>query len=162
MRRTLLYTLLLALAAGTTCCLTATAQADTAPQQSSAPPAQTDAPPATPKPKHMDSNPHREMKKLSKDLSLTSDQQAKIEPIITSRDQQVQALEADTTLAPKQQKKQMRSAKLAADAQIEAVLTDAQKTQYEQMKANKGGKHSAIPAAGDPSSPQTPPPPAPQ
>jgi hypothetical protein len=36
---------------------------------------------------------------MAKKLGLTADQQAKIEPILADRDQQVQSLRANTTLA---------------------------------------------------------------
>ena len=93
---------------------------------------------------------------MAADLGLTSDQQTKLEPIITGRDKQIEDAQADTSLSMKEKRKKVRSIRMDADTQIEAMLTDAQKTQYEQMKqTHKGGKRGNAPAAA-PAAPQPP------
>jgi protein CpxP len=79
-------------------------------------------------------------KRMAKKLGLTADQQAKIEPILADRDQQVQTLRANTGLAPNDRKAQLRSVVQDSDSKIEAFLSDNQKQQYELMKQNRRAK----------------------
>jgi protein CpxP len=94
-------------------------------------------------------NPRHQAKKMAKQLGLTPDQVSKIEPILADRDQQVQGLRSDTTLAPTDRKAKMHSLRQESDSRIEAILTDAQKQQYEQIKqTRKANRHqqAAAPA----------------
>jgi periplasmic protein CpxP/Spy len=77
---------------------------------------------------------------MAKKLGLTADQQAKIEPIFADRDQQVASLRANTALAPKDRKLQIHSVMRDTDGKISALLTDAQKQQYEQLKQDRRAK----------------------
>ena len=77
---------------------------------------------------------------MAKKLGLTADQQAKIEPILADRDQQVQTLRANATLAPSDRKAQLRSVVQDSDSKIEALLNDTQKQQYEQLKQSRHAK----------------------
>jgi periplasmic protein CpxP/Spy len=108
---------------------TAAPQAQTAPQPHRAP------------------DPQRQTKRMAKKLSLTADQQAKIEPILADRDQQMQSLRANTALAASDRKAQFRSVVQDSDSKIEAVLTDTQKAQYEQMKQSRRTKHQQAQSA---------------
>jgi hypothetical protein len=83
---------------------------------------------------HKVTNPHHQAKRMAKKLGLTPDQQSKIEPILADRDQQVQSLRADTTLAPRDRRAKLRDIRQDSDTRIEAFLSDTQKQQYEQMK----------------------------
>jgi hypothetical protein len=86
---------------------------------------------------------------MAKALGLTPDQVSKIEPILADRDQQVQSLRSDTTLAPSDRKAKMDGIRQDSDSRIEALLTDAQKQQYEQIKqSRKANRHqqTAAPA----------------
>ena len=79
---------------------------------------------------------------MAKELSLTPDQMSKIEPILADRDQQVQSLRSDTTLAPNDRKAKMHGIRQESDTQIEAILNDTQKQQYEQIKqSRKANRH---------------------
>jgi periplasmic protein CpxP/Spy len=107
--------------------------------QSAPPPASAQSP--APRPAHVP-NPRHQAKKMAKELGLTPDQVSKIEPILADRDQQVQGLRTDTTLAPSDRKAKMHGIRQDSDTRIEAVLTDTQKQQYEQIKqARKASKH---------------------
>jgi Spy/CpxP family protein refolding chaperone len=109
-------------------------------QDQSAPPAAS-APSPAQRPAHVP-NPRHQAKKMAKALSLTPDQVSKIEPILADRDQQVQSLRSDTTLAPNDRKAKMRSIRQDSDSRIEALLTDTQKQQYEQIKqSRKANRH---------------------
>ncbi|MBB5343389.1 hypothetical protein [Tunturibacter empetritectus] len=86
-------------------------------------------------------NPQHQAKMMAKKLGLTTDQQAKLEPILADRDQQVESVRADSTLAPKDRRAKLRGINQDSDSKIESVLSDTQKQQYEQMKQDrKAGK----------------------
>ena len=79
---------------------------------------------------------------MAKALALTPDQVSKIEPILADRDQQVQGLRSDTTLAPNDRKAKMHGIRQDSDTRIEAILNDTQKQQYEQIKqSRKANRH---------------------
>ena len=109
-------------------------------QDQSAPPAASAQSPAQ-RPAHIP-NPRHQAKKMARALGLTPDQTAKIEPILADRDQQVQSLRADTTLAPNDRKAKMHGIRQDSDNRIEALLTDTQKQRYEQIKqSRKANRH---------------------
>jgi protein CpxP len=108
------------------------------------------APPAVSaqRPAHVP-NPRHQAKKMAKALGLTPDQVSKIEPILADRNQRVQSLRSDTTLAPSDRKAKMHGIRQDSDSRIEALLTDTQKQQYEQIKqSRKANRHqqAAAPA----------------
>lgn len=83
-------------------------------------------------------DPHKQAVRLAKELNLTPDQTAKLEPVFADRDQKIAALKANTSLAPKDAKKQMRQIQMSTQQQLGAILTP---DQMEEMKAlRKGGK----------------------
>ena len=89
---------------------------------------------AATKPAHQAPDPQRQTARLSRKLQLTPTQAAKIEPILQSRIQQMQQLRADTTLAPGDRRAKMRTLMQDSNAQLQAVLTDSQKQQYQLMQ----------------------------
>ncbi len=108
-------------------------------QDQSAPPAvSSQAPAASPtqRPVHVP-NPQHQAKKMAKELGLTPDQVSKIEPILADRDQQVQSLRSDSTLAPQDRKQRVHGIRRDSDSKIEAILNDSQKQQYEQIKQSR-------------------------
>jgi Spy/CpxP family protein refolding chaperone len=109
-------------------------------QDQSAPPAVSAQSPAQ-QPAHVP-NPRHQAKKMAKELSLTPDQMSKIEPILADRDQQVQSVRSDATLAPKDRKAKVHGIRQDSDSRIEALLNDTQKQQYEQIKqSRKANRH---------------------
>jgi periplasmic protein CpxP/Spy len=112
-------------------------------QDQSAPPA---ASAAAQRPAHVP-NPRHQAKKMAKALGLTPDQVSKIEPILADRDQQVQSLRSDTTLAPSDRKAKMHGIRQESDSRIEAILNDTQKQQYEQIKQSRKANRHQQPAA---------------
>jgi protein CpxP len=82
-------------------------------------------------------NPQHQAKRMAKELGLTPDQVSKIEPILADRDQQVQSVRSDNTLAPKDMKKRVHGIRRDSDSKIEALLSDSQKQQYEQIKQSR-------------------------
>ena len=92
-------------------------------------------------------NPQKQAKKMAKKLGLSSDQVAKIEPILADRSQQVQTVRADATLAPQDRAAKLKGIRQDSDSKIEALLTDTQKQTYEQMKQNHKGHRQQQQAA---------------
>ncbi|KAA6464747.1 hypothetical protein DYQ86_01935 [Acidobacteria bacterium AB60] len=93
-------------------------------------------------------NPDKQAKHLAKELGLSQDQVAQIKPILADRDQQIQSLRADTTLAPQDRHQKMRALMQDSKSKIEAVLNDSQKEQFEQMIANRRGHHKGAQPSG--------------
>ncbi len=111
-------------------CGVCAAQAQSAapqPQTTSAP-----APSTTMKPPR----PEREIRRLTKQLSLTADQQTKLRPIIEAQDKQIDQVQVDTTLSDTQKKERITSIRQNSRTQIEPLLTDTQKQLYAQMRGN--------------------------
>ena len=78
-------------------------------------------------------DPARQARHMAKQLGLSADQVSQIEPVIADRQQQMESLRSDTSLTPRQRRKQMRSIMRDSNSKIEAVMTDSQKQQYEQL-----------------------------
>jgi Spy/CpxP family protein refolding chaperone len=107
---------------------------------------------AAPAPVHV-ANPRHQAAKLAKELNLTPDQTAKIEPILADRDQKIAALKTDTTLAPKAFKKQMHAIQLNAKEQMDAVLTPEQAEQLKTLQHTHAPKSQPAPQATPMSAP---------
>ena len=78
-------------------------------------------------------DPVRQARHLGKQLGLSADQISQIEPVIANRQQQMESVRSDTSLTPRQRRKQMRSIIRDSKSKMEAVMTDSQKQQYEQL-----------------------------
>lgn len=111
-------------------------------------PAEAPAPP--PQARQHAHNPHHEARKLSRQLGLTPDQTAKIEPILADRDQKMDALKADTSISPMIFNQQRKAIHQQTEQQLSTILTP---DQLQQMKTLHHHNNSAPPA-------QAPPPPA--
>lgn len=115
-----------------------------------APPAASSQAPSDAQPPRHTPNPQHQAKMMARKLGLTPDQESKIEPILADRMQQVQSARADTTLAPADMQAKIRGINQNSDGQIQAILNDTQKQQYEQMKQNRRAERQQEPA-GPPS-----------
>ena len=104
---------------------------------------------ATPKPAHQAPDPQRQTARLSRKPQLTPEQAARIEPILQSRQQQMQQLRADSTLAPRDRRARMRSIMQDSNTQLQAVLTDSQKQQYQQMQQQAMQRRQDKRSSGD-------------
>ncbi len=82
-------------------------------------------------------NAKQQLKHLTRMLGLTADQQAQIQPILETEDQKMKALWQDDSLSPEDRRSQMMQLHRDSRAQLEAVLTDAQKQKYEQMEQER-------------------------
>ncbi len=95
-------------------------------------------------------NPHRQTVRLAKELNLTPDQRAKVEPILASRDQQFAALRTNNSLAPTDLHKQMRAIQQSTRQQLNSVLTPDQMQQFksiQQARRNRSQAPTPAPAA---------------
>lgn len=86
-------------------------------------------------------NPQRQAEFLTKKLNLTSDQSAKIQPILADRDQKMQALWQNQQLAPQDRHQQMRAINQTAEQQMAGVLSPDQMTQLKALKHERRGHH---------------------
>ena len=113
-------------------------------------------------------NARRQLKRLTARLNLTADQQQQILPILQQRDKQMRAIHDDSSLQPQQRRQQMRDLMQGTRQKLEAVLTDSQKQQYEDMmkrgrermgNGGMGPNGGPPPPGGQPGNPPPPPPP---
>lgn len=94
---------------------------------------------------HHEINPDRQASHLGKKLGLTGDQVAQIKPILEARQQQMQNLRSDTSLAPQDRHAKAQEIMQDSKTKIEAVLNDTQKQQFEQMLQERRAHHHAQP-----------------
>jgi Spy/CpxP family protein refolding chaperone len=114
-----------------------------APDSSQAPAANAaQAAPSQPGQQHRNFDPSQFAAHLGKKLSLSSDQVAQITPILTARQQQMQTLRADASLTEQDRHTKRRAIMQDTNSKIEAVLTDSQKQQFEQMLAQRRQHHN--------------------
>lgn len=72
---------------------------------------------------------------LTQMLNLTSDQQAKIRPILDNESQQMQTLRENTSMSRDEKMTQMRSIRENTMSQITPVLTPDQQQKWQQMQS---------------------------
>lgn len=102
---------------------------------------------------HRGMNTDRQLKRMTKQLSLSADQQSQIKPILDSRQQQMQALWQDQSLSRQDRRQKMMAIQQDSSSKIEAVLSDSQKQQYEAMQQKMSQRRMHGQGGGD----QTPP-----
>lgn len=108
------------------------------------------APPTTAKTHQHTRNPQREAARLSKKLNLSSDQTAKLEPILADRDQKIAALKSDSSITPMIAQKQRQAIRQQTRQQLAAILTP---DQMQQLKSRHHG-HGAPAQTGSQTTPQ--------
>jgi periplasmic protein CpxP/Spy len=104
-----------------------------------------------------------QIKHLSKKLSLSDDQQAKLKPIFEDQRKQMEAIHSDSSLSREDRFSKMQALRQSSDAQIKSVLTEEQQKSFDKMRAEqqermkrwrRGGDNAPPPAGGSPDSPQ--------
>ena len=109
----------------------------------------------------------RQLKRMTKQLNLTPDQQQQMLPILQDQHAKMKAMHEDTSLTPQQRREQGRTLMQDTHQKLEAIMTDSQKQQFEQtMQQRRQRMHDRMgqgsgnppPDAGNP----PPPPPPPQ
>jgi Spy/CpxP family protein refolding chaperone len=81
------------------------------------------------------------MARLTSELSLTDDQQAKIKPLLDTFHSTMQANRADTTLTQQEKMAKNKEARESLNTQINAILTPDQQTKFAAMQAKMHGHH---------------------
>ncbi|MHB8301886.1 MAG: hypothetical protein ACYDC6_03465 [Acidobacteriaceae bacterium] len=82
--------------------------------------------------------PRRQLRHLTRMLNLTADQQHQMLPILRNRMKQMQAIGDNTSLSEQQRHQQMRALMMGTRQKLEAVMTSAQRQQFEQrMQQNR-------------------------
>jgi Spy/CpxP family protein refolding chaperone len=82
---------------------------------------------------------------LTQMLNLTSDQQAKIKPILETESQQMEALHSDTSMSREDRMAKMQSIHQATSSQITPILTSEQQQKWQQMQARHMRPGGAVP-----------------
>ena len=78
-------------------------------------------------------DPNRQLERLTHELNLTTDQQTQIKPLLLERQQKMQALSENQSLAPEDRRTQMRTIMEGSNNSIKAVLNDDQKQKFDAM-----------------------------
>ena len=104
---------------------------------------------------HGPMSPDQKLQMMTSQLNLTTDQQAKIKPILESESQQMQALHQDSSLSREDRMSKMQQIRQGTNEQIKPILTSDQQQKFQEMMSHqgRGGPHGA-----PPSSQNTPPP----
>jgi Spy/CpxP family protein refolding chaperone len=89
----------------------------------------------------------KQAKHLAKQLGLNRDQVAQIRPILGDRNQQIEQIRSDATLAPRDRRGRMLAVQQGSTAKIEALLNDTQKQQFEQIVADRRNRARHSPKA---------------
>jgi Spy/CpxP family protein refolding chaperone len=107
--------------------------------------AQSDAPPPPPQGQQgpppggrrggMD--PEKRLEHLQKGLKLSDDQTAQVKAVFEDGRSKMEALRSNTALAPQDRRTQGEALRQQEEAKLEAILTPAQKTKYEEMRAKQ-------------------------
>jgi len=121
------------------------------------PPSQDQAapPPQGPGGRGMRMDPDRQLAHLTKELSLTTDQQTQIKPLLVERQQKMQALIQDQSVSQEDRHAQMRSISEGTSNSIKALLTEDQKQKFAAMQEHmRHGGPGGPPPSPDGSAPQ--------
>ncbi|HEY2468568.1 MAG TPA: hypothetical protein VGI45_12125 [Terracidiphilus sp.] len=120
------------------------------------PPDQNQAgPPADgPRGRGMRMDPNRQLEHLTRELNLTTDQQAQIKPLLVDRQQKMQALFQNQSLAQEDRRTQMRTIGEGTNNSIKAILTDEQKQKFATMQQRMRRNGPGGPPPPEGSSPQ--------
>jgi len=92
-------------------------------------------------------SPDQRLQMMTKQLDLTTDQQAKIKPILESESQQMQALHQDSSLSREDRMSKMQQIRQGTNDQIKPILTSDQQQKFQEMVSHqgRGGPHGAPP-----------------
>jgi Spy/CpxP family protein refolding chaperone len=92
-------------------------------------------------------SPDQKLQMMTSQLNLTTDQQAKIKPILESESQQMQALHQDSSLSREDRMSKMQQIRQGTNEQIKPILTSDQQQKFSEMMSHqgRGGPHGAPP-----------------
>lgn len=111
----------------------------------------------------------RQLKRMTKMLSLTADQQQQMLPILQDQQSKMMAMHNDTSMSPDQRREQRKTLMMDTHQKLEAIMTDSQKQQFEEhmqqrhSRMHHGSMGQGSGAEGNPPPPDSgTPPPSPQ
>jgi hypothetical protein len=94
-----------------------------------------------PGPGPMRMDPDRQLQRLTRELGLSADQQSQIKPVLVERQQKMEQLFQEQTMARPDRHARMQAVRQDTQSRIEAVLNDQQKQKFEAMQAHmRGGR----------------------
>ncbi len=82
-------------------------------------------------------DPAKRTQRMAKHLNLTSDQQAKVQDILTSEQSQIQKLRADSSLSRQDRRSKMMDIHKTSNDQIRALLNPDQQKTWDQMQQRR-------------------------
>ncbi len=85
--------------------------------------------------------------RLTKELDLTTDEQAKIKPILEDAHTQMQSIHQDTTLSDEDKRSKMKEARDSLNSAINAQLTPDQQTKFAAWQAKMHSHHHGADAS---------------
>ncbi len=98
-------------------------------------------------------DPDQQLQHMTWQLDLSADQQSQIKPILVERQQKMQALFQDQSVAREDRRTKMQSIRQDSQSRIEAVLNDQQKQKFEAMqerrRRGRGGENGPLPPPND-------------
>jgi Spy/CpxP family protein refolding chaperone len=97
---------------------------------------------------HRQFDPNRQVRQMTKKLNLTADQQQQLLPILTERNQQMQAIRNDSSLSQQDRHAKMLSVREDSQNKIKALLTPDQQKAYDQMQQQARERHQNKRAQG--------------
>ncbi|GGA64259.1 hypothetical protein GCM10011507_14840 [Edaphobacter acidisoli] len=126
-------------------------------QDNSAPPPPAAQDNAGPPPQGRRGGGERDLKRMTKELNLSSDQVSQIKAFNEDSRKQMMALRDDSSLSQDDRRSKMMDIRKASQDKIRGVLNDDQKTKYDAMLADRRGHRRD----GNGEAPPPPPPPPP-
>jgi periplasmic protein CpxP/Spy len=100
-------------------------------------------------------DPSRQLERMTRELSLTADQQGQIKPMLVDRQQKMEAVFQDQSLSQEDRRAKMQSIRQDSRSKIEGVLNDNQKQKFEAMEQRGPGRRGpGGPPDGGPPAPQ--------
>ena len=96
-------------------------------------------------------DPDQQLQHMTKQLDLSADQQSQIKPLLVERQQKMEALFQDQSLAPEDRRAKMQSIRQGSQSKIEAILNDQQKQKFEATQdrmRRRGGENGPPPPDG--------------
>jgi protein CpxP len=93
-------------------------------------------------------DPQRRTDMLTRQLTLTSDQQAKVLDILKSEQTQMQTLHSDASLSQEDRHSKMMDIRKTSDDQIRTLLTPDQQKKFDQMQTRQWQGHRGGQGAG--------------
>jgi periplasmic protein CpxP/Spy len=102
-------------------------------------------------------DPAHQLERLTRELNLTSDQQEKIKPLLTERQQKMQTLMQDQSVSQEDRRAQMRTIMEGTNNSIKENLNDDQKQKFDaiRQRMRRGGPGGPPPdGAAPPPQPQ--------